>query len=305
MAAHNICFYNKYGFCKYLETCRKHHENKKCDKINCEIRECHLRHPKVCKFFRDLGFCKFSEWCKFSHNIDKPNSIKNDKIKKLEEKVKTVEDALEKNSEKIHELNSLKNDEIKKFEDKLKSVEDALEKNSEKIQKFEAEIKDMEVKITNKDQTLSKINKKYNLLKEKVTLVFDLEGKVDTLEKHVEKISNEPVKANENPPISKTNQKSSDNATGNLEEIKCNVCEFVAKNKFGLKIHCHKKHSTATFNCFTCDFTCETHSELVNHNDKYYYSHRITLNKDYEKHILDEFQRLDEDGFLIHRKLDW
>ena len=46
----------------------------------------------------------------------------------------------------------------------------------------------------------------------------------------------------------------------------------------------------------------ETHGELVNHNDKYYYSHRITLNKDYEKHILDEFQRLDEDGFFIHRK---
>ena len=71
MAAHNICFYNKYGFCKYLETCRKYHENKKCDKFNCEIRECDLRHPKVCKFFRDLGFCKFSEWCKFSHKIDK------------------------------------------------------------------------------------------------------------------------------------------------------------------------------------------------------------------------------------------
>ena len=66
-----------------------------------------------------------------------------------------------------------------------------------------------------------------------------------------------------------------------------------------------KKHSAAIFNCFTCNFTCETHSELVEHNDIYYYSHRITLNKEYEKEILDEFQRLDEDGFLIHRKLDW
>ena len=75
----------------------------------------------------------------------------------------------------------------------------------------------------------------------------------------------------------------------------------MAKNKFGLKIHIHKKHSTATFNCFTC----ETYSELVGHNDTYYYSHRITLRKEYEKEILDEFQRLDEDGFLIHRKLDW
>ena len=123
---------------------------------------------------------------------------------------KTVEDALEKNSEKIRELNPVKNDEIKKLEDKLKSVEDALEKNSEKIRKFEAEIKDMEVKLANKDQTLHKINKKYNLLKEKVTLVFDLEGKVDNLEKHIEKINSESVKANE---------KSSDNGPGNLEDL--------------------------------------------------------------------------------------
>ena len=88
-------------------------------------------------------------------------------------------------------------------------------------------------------------------------------------------------------------------------EVKCDHCDFIAKNKFGLKIHIHKKHSTATFNCFTCDFTCETYSELVQHNDIYCYSHRQRLNKEYEKEILDEFQRLDEDGFLIHRKLDW
>ena len=73
----------------------------------------------------------------------------------------------------------------------------------------------------------------------------------------------------------------------------------------GLKIHFHTKHSSAKFKCFTCDFTCETYSELMEHNDIYYYSHRITLNKENEKEILEEFQRLDEDGFLIHRKLDW
>ena len=57
--------------------------------------------------------------------------------------------------------------------------------------------------------------------------------------------------------------------------------------------------------CFTCDFTCENHDDLVEHSDKYYYSHRVTLRKEYEKLILDEFQQLDEDGFLIHRTLDW
>ena len=26
-------------------------------------------------------------------------------------------------------------------------------------------------------------------------------------------------------------------------EVKCDLCDFLAKNKFGLKIHFHKKHS--------------------------------------------------------------
>ena len=127
---------------------------------------------------------------------------------------------------------------------------------------------------------------------------IDLEEKIDTLEKKVEEKISHPVR------INKENEKEGNNFP-NTPEIKCNLCDFVAKNKFGLKIHFHKKHSTAKFRCFTCDFTCESHSDLVAHNDKYYYSHRQTLNKDHEKDILDEFQQLDQDGFIPYRKLDW
>ena len=106
--------------------------------------------------------------------------------------------------------------------------------------------------------------------------------------------------------VSQTQHADSEQKTlGNTEQIKCDHCDFVAKNKFGLKIHFHKKHSSAKFNCFTCDFKCETRSDLLEHNEMYYYSHRITLNKEHEKEILDEFQQLDEDGFIPHRKLDW
>ena len=161
----------------------------------------------------------------------------------------------------------------------------------------------MHVKFLEKNQTVSKINKKFNFLKEKVTLLFDLEGKFDNLEKKVEKINVKSGTDSEKDAVSQ--EKTPQNNSVCTGEIKCDLCDFVAKNKFGLKIHFHKKHSSARFNCFTCNFTCETHSELLEHNDIYYYSHRITLNKEYEKEILDEFQRLDEDGFLIHRKLDW
>ena len=101
MATQNICFFNKHGFCKYLENCRNYHENKKCEKLNCEIRECQLRHPEICKFFRDYGFCKFSEWCRFSHEVVKDASENDSEVKKLEEKLNTVEIELKKNSEKL------------------------------------------------------------------------------------------------------------------------------------------------------------------------------------------------------------
>ena len=171
-----------------------------------------------------------------------------------------------------------------------------MRKKSDKVEKLENEIKDINRKVSEKDQTISKINKKLNVLKEKVTLMFNLEDKYDTLEKKVEKLSTEQVDKNKD---------SVEISSKPSDEIKCSLCEFTSKNKFGLKIHFHKKHSTAKFKCFTCDFTCESHDELIPHNDKYYYSHRQVLNKNYEKHILDEIQQLDEDGFLFHRTLNW
>ena len=264
MAAQNVCFFNKYGFCKYSERCRKYHENEICEKFDCEIRECHLRHPKICKFFRDMGFCKFSEWCKFSHKVCKNNTLEKDELKNVKEKIQTMENEMK--------------------------------KKSDILEKLENEIKDINRKVSEKDQTISKINKKLNVLKEKVTLMFNLEDKYDTLEKKVEKLSTEQVDKN---------KESVDISSKTSDEIKCSLCEFTAKNKFGLKIHFHKKHSTAKFKCFTCDFTCESHDDLIPHNDKYYYSHRQVLNKNYEKHILDEIQQLDEDGFIFHRALNW
>ena len=101
MAAQNVCFFNKYGFCKYSDKCRKYHEKELCEKSNCEIRECSFRHPRICKFFRDWGFCKFGEWCMFSHKNNKNNAVKNDEVKKLERKLKDIELELEKQNEKL------------------------------------------------------------------------------------------------------------------------------------------------------------------------------------------------------------
>ena len=46
-----------------------------CEKLDCEIRECHLRHPNNFRFYRDLGFCKFSEWSSFPTMLKKKQLI--------------------------------------------------------------------------------------------------------------------------------------------------------------------------------------------------------------------------------------
>ena len=133
MATHNICFFNKYEFCKFLERCRRYHENKICEKLKCEIKECPLRHPKVCK----LGFCKFSQWCRFSHSDNKSIKEKNKDVKKLEDRLETVEKEFERKCEKISKLESElkgiqeKNKDAEKLEERLDTIENEFEKKCE------------------------------------------------------------------------------------------------------------------------------------------------------------------------------
>ena len=93
MATQTVCGFNKFGFCKYQEKCRKFHEKNICKNQKCEVKKCLLRHPKICKFLRDYGYCKFGEWCFFSH---KPFEIKNNIEKKEFEELKENIDKIDK-----------------------------------------------------------------------------------------------------------------------------------------------------------------------------------------------------------------
>ena len=46
MATQNVCRYFKFGFCKYLERCHFQHIKEKCEKHDCDVKSCNLRHPK-------------------------------------------------------------------------------------------------------------------------------------------------------------------------------------------------------------------------------------------------------------------
>ena len=68
-----VCLYNKYGYCKHKEMCRKRHVKEICDNNSCEVYKCTFRHPKICKFFWNDGQCKFDP-CAFLHK-DNENSV--------------------------------------------------------------------------------------------------------------------------------------------------------------------------------------------------------------------------------------
>ena len=120
-----VCSYNKFGFCKYGVTCRKKHEERKCEKSSCEIFNCHQRHPKECRFFREFQRCKYNEYCRYEH---KENSEVNKSVKsndELETRVSDLENDLE-NTDKFVKMLEVKlyekNERIQDLENKLNKL---------------------------------------------------------------------------------------------------------------------------------------------------------------------------------------
>ena len=59
MEKNNVCNFNKFGYCKFGNTCQRKHVNVTCENKACEISDCFLRHPRECSFFKNFKYCKF------------------------------------------------------------------------------------------------------------------------------------------------------------------------------------------------------------------------------------------------------
>ena len=147
MAQQNVCRSFKLRFCKFTEHCRKVHVKEKCEDSKCKVKNCKLRHPKVCTFFRDYNFCKFGEFCIFKHLKHAQNdTVENLAIENQEilSKLKNVEEKLELlnkeefNTKQIIEKLSLVE---KKFE-KIELLEQEVHSNSKAL---EGLVKKMEI----------------------------------------------------------------------------------------------------------------------------------------------------------------
>ena len=137
MAHQNVCRYNKFGFCKFQEVCRKKHVNEKCNSSSCEITLCELRHPKICRYFRDHRRCKFGEYCYFEHKENehgvfeqKLNEMKT-KIDKLEKKVIEKDDIIKNLVEKVENFEIV--EKIENIEKMIKEKDILIQDLVEKI----------------------------------------------------------------------------------------------------------------------------------------------------------------------------
>ena len=131
-----ICKYNKFGFCKFGNTCLRKHENTKCE--NKSIWNCSLRHPRSCKYFREYKRCKFGDFCKFSHDIFVDEDVekirvelgtlkikianKDKEIEQLNEKMENLMNHLSEKITKLEEINII----IRKELENVKKVNEAL-----------------------------------------------------------------------------------------------------------------------------------------------------------------------------------
>ena len=102
-----VCRYNKFGFCKFKETCRMRHEDRICDEPLCYIQVCSRRHPKLCSFFEKYGQCKFGSYCRYLHKVPKVQNsdFYENTLKRNEEEILNLKEEI---SKLCNEINKMK-----------------------------------------------------------------------------------------------------------------------------------------------------------------------------------------------------
>ena len=262
MASPILCLFNKFGYCKFGETCRKQHINKICDESSCEIYTCKQRHPKNCKYFKKYGRCKFSP-CAFKHEVFMNHYERLDKdIKDLNDKIRALEEIIMIKEKTINEITA------NVFEIERKQSETSRGTNMEA---FDERVEAFEKKL------IEKIDDKLEAFRN--TLFENIQESIDVYSKYMHEactsIDDMVVELNDD--IGNLTIESEDSPLlktfDNPFKFKCNICEFTAKSDRGLKTHKSRKHE----NCDWCEFICAEESEMKKHKmDK----HTIAYSKE-------------------------
>ena len=232
-----ICFKNKFGYCRYSDSCRFKHVTIVCDDGQCQIQNCEKRHPKICRYYRDYRRCKFTIGCKYKH--ENPYDF----FHKLEKEIDKIKKNNPINAKESH---------IKLLEDKLETLEKKIEIQQKD---FDNQRKDMKAKKSH---------------------IHGLEIRLDELEKKNLKLDQDCFKCPECEFVSKSKNglkthKTKMHTKTNESEYpaECELCEAKLSSekemKEHLRLHTYKK---STFKCEDCDYTSENFLTMEVHVGK-------------------------------------
>ena len=259
MATQTVCTWNKYGYCRYGDVCRKLHVNEICDKVACEHLNCKLRHPTICKFYSKYNRCKFDP-CAFKHEESEIENIKKEN-KKLMEKI----DVIEKDLKLLNE----KEIESKLFIDKITLLENTFEKF-----------------IAEKEEIINTLVQKVQILEDKCpsiehenTTIFK-ENANSNEEPSVEMREDETFRcadcdfessSNKGLNIHKTRKHGENNLNETVKK-NCSNCDFETNKDEDLKLHSIRKHTnfenlTYPQSCEICEQKLENCIDFRNHMD--------------------------------------
>ena len=310
MATQIVCSWNKFGYCRHKETCRKKHVKEICENPSCEIKMCSLRHPKLCKYYRDHGFCKFDP-CMFSHKIS--NAAYEKLEQKFEEnalKISNIEEILANKDEQINKLidkiDELRNEIVLK----INNLEEEISEKDLTIKEIEEKIKTLERQKNNKTKHKGEefrcsqcdfvTNSQHGLKihsKKKHTSVLDLEypRQCDLCDEQCES--------------SKEMKKHMITHSYKEARFKCDECDFVGQNLKSIEVHVRRKHSEK-YECGLCDFEAGSSENIEMHLttcelfecDQCDCEYRCKNLTDIQKHIREQHKQ--DFCWVTHFKLD-
>ena len=242
-----ICQYNKYGFCKYRDGCKKKHVTLECEDPDCMIsKNCKQRHPKPCRKY-NLGKCRFENECAYKHI--KPHI--NQDHEQLKENIKVLEKAVE-------EL-SKTNKDNEQLNDKVLVLEKVLHAMTRKVLNLETELKDIKKKSiigdANKDPNYEHVKGKKSETKSEVS--------EDNLS---DNFNHKDMKGTTSTPKGKNDN--DDKQDIKDEKLSCKECDYVCKKEKTLKNHMLTKHDV--HQCKECMEKLPNFMQLLKHIAKHH-----------------------------------
>ena len=147
-----VCMFDKFGYCKLENGCKKVHLKEICLLEDCEIRNrCQKRHPRPCKF-TERGHCKFGDSCRFDHRPLKHLRNLSVRLYALEKENKMLLRVVEDQGRKI--------DKISRKDDSTNDLGNIVRVDSirKQVDEFEGRLRQTEKSITAVNEKTCKVN---------------------------------------------------------------------------------------------------------------------------------------------------